>query len=284
VHRWGWKENLAVRDPIQEEIDTLLEENPAEENSPGFRREYLNEWVIEDSELVYHLGKENIIQELPTFSPDTTYKLSVDLGYAPDPTAFVLLAEDPHRNVLYVLDSYKQGRLIDEQINRKCLEYKARYAIPKIFIDAADLQFISSMRARWPELNLIGTEKYDKTAFIDLVNNDLSRKVVKIYEPNNKALIDEMNALIWKDEDRKKEHPAYSNHLCDAFLYGWRNSKHFNATQKTKTIIPDSEEAMAIFWANEANKNQHHLDINNGHTYPSAQDFYETIGKPPRNF
>ena len=65
------------------------------------------------------------------------------------------------------------------------------------------------------------------------MNSDLHCGFIKVYE--GCELLDEWDLLQW-DEDRKKEDSRFENHLSDACLYAWRESKHY--TYKQKAIAP----------------------------------------------
>jgi hypothetical protein len=70
-----------------------------------------------------------------------------------------------------------------------------------------------------------------------------------------KELAEELNTLIWVtkgDEivQPKKEHPSLSNHLCDAFLYMWRNGYHYNSEGVVKKAAIGSQD-----WYKEQSEN-----------------------------
>jgi hypothetical protein len=79
-----------------------------------------------------------------------------------------------------------------------------------------------------------------------MLNADLIQAKIKI---NSKCtnLINEMMGLIWKTEaDKivfpKVEHPSLPNHLCDAFLYAWRNGFHYMSEDLLKNPAKYSKE------------------------------------------
>ena len=65
------------------------------------------------------------------------------------------------------------------------------------------------------------------------MNSDLASGYVLIDE--NSELLDEWRLLQW-DDDRRKEDPRFENHLSDACLYAWRESKHY--TFATELVAP----------------------------------------------
>ncbi len=56
----------------------------------------------------------------------------------------------------------------------------------------------------------------------------------------------------------KKEHPNLSNHLCDAFLYAWRNGYHYHSAPAPEKIVVGSkawyEKQAESIWEREREK------------------------------
>ena len=66
------------------------------------------------------------------------------------------------------------------------------------------------------------------------MNSDLAAGNILVNELSD--LVDEWRLLQW-DEDRRKEDGRFDNHLADACLYAWRESKHFTHEE---AILPPS--------------------------------------------
>ncbi len=90
-------------------------------------------------------------------------------------------------------------------------------------------------------------KKTEKIAFIGHMNGDLRTGVLKVVERDAIPLIEEWELLPWKDErqltyeDRKHE-----DHLADAALYGWRNLRGYDATNRLRETEPGTSQ-----WYNE---------------------------------
>lgn len=236
----NWAEELI-------EIDTL---RPLFKETPLYKQWYLNQWVVDTDKLVYKFNYEkNTYQQLPHHANTGgwTYILGVDTGWEDD-NAFVLAAFHENIKSLYIVDTYNKSKMTFDEVVAKIREYMLdpNRAPAKVIIDGANKQGVESMRQR-SAIPFEYADKMDKATFIELLNNDLIQARIKI---SNKAttLIDELMGLVWKTDanDRitipKREHPSLSNHLCDAFLYAWRNGFHYMSTQPAKVVVVGSRE------------------------------------------
>ncbi len=141
------------------------------------------------------------------------------------------------------------GKMTFDDVTIKIQEYMKdpEYAPHKIIIDGANKQGVESMKQR-SAIPFEYADKQDKATFIELCNNDLIQGKVKILDKaENRDLWQEMSSLVWvTDGDKikypKKEHPALSNHLCDAFLYAWRCGYHYSSIPAEKKLVVGSRE------------------------------------------
>ena len=69
-------------------------------------------------------------------------------------------------------------------------------------------------------------------------------------------ILDEWDLLQW-DEDRRKEDSRFENHLADACLYAWRESKHYTYRE---AVVPPEHGSNAYYaaledkiWGDKAN-------------------------------
>lgn len=249
VHEWQWRDNPYVRVEMQKTIDELIQANPLIVETNHFRQHYLNEWVIDDSRLVYRFNEQrNLAKEIPRLPADGwTYCLGIDLGWEDD-NAFVLTAYHANDPKLYVLKVHCQKKMTFDQVaDRIQVFIRDPVTSPhKVFIDGANKQGVESMRAR-SAIPFEYADKQDKATFIELCNGDLVQGKVAILDmAENRPLCLEMSSLVWVTEGDKikipkKEHPSLPNHLCDAFLYAWRNGYHRHSAPEVKKTIVGSK-------------------------------------------
>jgi len=172
--------------------------------------------------------------------------LGVDTGWEDD-NAFVLCGyheNDPH---LYVIRTFNKPRMTFDQVVVKINEFMLDplYPVSKVIIDGANKQGVESMRIR-SAIPFEYADKQGKVDFIEMLNGDFVQAKIKINQ-RCEALTDELRGLVWlTDGDKivlpKKENPSLSNHLCDAFLYAWRNGYHYHSSPKEVKLAKYSKE------------------------------------------
>jgi phage terminase large subunit len=237
VFEWTAHDNPYVAKQWQEALDDIAQNRPLYMETPQFKQWYLNQWVVDEEKLVYRFSQErNLCSNLPTLPQSGwSYVLGVDTGWEDD-NAFVLTAYHAHDPKLYVVKSYKQKKLTFDQVAAVIQDFmKDPVMAPhKVFIDGANKQGVESMRQR-SAIPFEYADKQDKVTFIELCNSDLQMGRIQILDvPSNRHLWQEMAALVWVTDGEKikipkKEHPNLPNHLCDAFLYAWRNGYHYHS-------------------------------------------------------
>lgn len=251
LFEWTAYDNPYVAKLWQEAINRIRDERPSYMETPQFKQWYLNKWVVDEEKLVYRFDtQKNLINSVPQLTSDGwSYVLGVDTGWEDD-SAFVLTAyhvnnPNPH---MYVLRSFHKKRMTFDDVVIKIQEFmKGDYPPQRVVIDGANKQGVESMKQR-SAIPFEYADKQDKATFIELCNSDLTQGVVKILNTEeNRPLWDEMSSLVWQtDGDKikypKKEHPALSNHLCDAFLYSWRCGWHYASTPLAKKLVTGSKE------------------------------------------
>lgn len=239
LHEWTAYDNPHVATQWKETIEEIKDKRPLYMETPQFKQWYLNQWVVDDEKLVYRFHPErSLVKSLPMGLAKDGWSivLGVDLGWEDD-NAFVLTAyhvNDPH---LYVLTTYAEKKMVFDRVAERINAFMSDsvWAPNKVVIDGANKQGVESMRFR-SAIPFEYADKQDKATFIELCNSDLIQGKVKMLDsPENRALWQEMAALVWvtdggKIKLPKKEHPALPNHRTDAFLYAWRNGYHYTSS------------------------------------------------------
>ena len=201
--------------------------------NPVYLREWKGQWIRSEDSLVYKYSEEkNFYNEVPYHEYDFDFVLGVDLGFE-DATGFVIGAYSPDLPFFYVVESFKQSKLLPSEIAQKIHEYNDIYNFTSIVADTGGLgkSIVEEMRQRWG-LAIRPAEKRNKAAYIELMNSDLAAGNILVDGMSD--LVDEWRLLQW-DEDRRKEDGRFDNHLSDACLYAWRESRHFTHEEE---ILP----------------------------------------------
>jgi phage terminase large subunit len=250
LHTWTAYENPYVAKQWAEEMEEIARDRPMYLETPQYKQFYLNQWAVDDTKLVYRFDdSRNLYKgQLPErLAPEGwRFILGVDTGWEDD-NAFVLCGyheNDPH---LYVIKTFNKPRMTFDQVVLKINEFMLdpMYPVSKVIIDGANKQGVESMRIR-SAIPFEYADKQGKVDFIEMLNGDLIQAKIKINQ-RCEALIDELRGLVWltdgdKIELPKRENPSLSNHLCDAFLYAWRNGYHYHSMPKEVKAVKYSKE------------------------------------------
>lgn len=248
LHQWSAFDNPYIAKQWQEELDFIKTQQPHLMGTARFRQAYLNEWVVDEDKLVYRFNEsKNTYLTLPQANPaGWTYILGVDTGWEDD-NAFVLTGFHANLPELYIIKTFNQPKMTFDQVVIKIQEFMADPLYPpaKIIIDGANKQGVESMKQR-SSIPFEYADKQGKVDFIEMLNGDLVQGKIKINE-KCQTLIGEMKALIWKTDGEtilipKKEDPRLPNHLCDAFLYAWRNGYHYQSEPAKRIVVVGSRE------------------------------------------
>ena len=135
----------------------------------------------------------------------------------------------------YVVESFKKSHMLPVDIAAKVRELDAAYNFTTMVADTGGLgkSIVEEFRKRY-SLPLKAAEKRNKGSYIELLNDDLATGKVKVLD---QSILSEWDVLQW-DEDRRKEDPRFENHLSDACLYAWRESRHYTF-QEDESYIPE---------------------------------------------
>jgi hypothetical protein len=263
-HSWSGIDNPFMAKKLEKEIREMVKRNPEIQDTPGFKRMYLNQWAIDTEAKIYKMNGDNVINTLPSSSDDWNYVLGLDLGYN-DPTAFVVCAYTDYDPNLYIVETFKKSKMIISDVADKVRELQTRYTFHTMVVDGASKQSVEELKQRYM-LPLISAEKSGKRDYIELLNSDLRNNKLLMLESQTWELQDEIANLIWDTRKRAvglwKEHDSCANHLCDAMLYAWRYCYNYRPDHKDIRIDPTSELAVTRFWddASEKEQNKKYLE------------------------
>lgn len=255
VHKWSALENPYMKDKFQTDMDLLIEKNPLVVETPWFKQMYLNQWFIDTDALIYKYNEtRNLVDELPQLSTPWNYILGVDLGFD-DATAFTVLAWNEKSRELYGIESYKKSGFDFFNVADEINDIKQRYHFWKVIVDGSNKQGVETMKRRLGLPELQAAEKQGKFNFIDILNSEMIQGHIKVIRKKNDELIDEWCNLI-RDPKKKErtELDACENHLCDAFLYAWRETYNYLFKPHVPEVKLTPVEKVDTWWEDQADQ------------------------------
>lgn len=225
---WAWESMLQIK-----------RQKGWNDANPIWRREYLGEWVLDTSELVYTFARYRDQPDFVTYRgrPDLSvgkWNIIAGLDYGfEDDTAVVVMAYAENQDRVYVLETFKQNHMDFQDVALKLKELDRVYKLQAIIADTSNKQLTEGLKSRFG-LPMVYAEKTEKFAYIEMLNSDFQAGRVKI--PYGGELDDALSMLQWDLSDgtkhelaaagKLKEDKRTPNHLCDALLYGWRYCQH----------------------------------------------------------
>lgn len=239
-YHWTTDQNPYIAKQFAQEIQRLKDLNPLVHQEAWFRRNYLNEWAKDNQDRVYRYSPA-----LNTAPPDTSsqyerYIGGVDIGYE-DPNAFVICGIKSHDTTLYVLEAYKKNHILLPEIAAILKRFEARYPGISWHVDSAAKGTIMELTTRFDCPVMSCKKTGTKWERIQAINADLSLGMVK-FLPEAGPVVEEMLQLPIKETPKGPiEHPAFDNHLTDAFSYAWIEAYHFTQQPATPPIAEEDK-------------------------------------------
>jgi hypothetical protein len=221
VHQWTWRQNPHVP---QTWVAAEMESEGMTEDDPAYQREWCGKWVKSDGQLLYPYDpKLNSYTELPKLAGDWHHVVGVDLGWHDD-TAFAVLAYNEDSPTLYGTQFVKRPHLVPEDMNGALDRLTAELKYFEIVADTGGLAktIVESINRRWSK-HIRTAAKTEKLAHAAMIRSDLRKGLIKVLP--NAPIIAEWDQLQLTEDG--KEDPTVPNHLSDAFLYAYRQSRHF---------------------------------------------------------
>lgn len=230
VHGWTMKDNPHIPD-VDEQYERHKAANNWTDASPGFRREYLGEWVRDTEGLCYNLTQSMMVDTFPVGDADDwRYILGVDVGTA-DPWAFTVLASSRALGQTYVLESYRQEDMSTLQAGGEIERLRDVYPITAIVVDTGG-QGANPVR-QWKDTHPTIPAEAVKKGYgsvdmgISIINADIAAGKLFFLKDSCGHLIDEAQILIWDQRRsptgarRVKRGDSYPDHACDSFRYAY---------------------------------------------------------------
>lgn len=253
VHTWTALDNPHMTEEWKSEIAQLKESNPDIEYQAWFQQMYMGKWAINEDARVYRFNKDINVEYKP-IPEDLTYILSVDLGYSPDDTAFVVGGYNSKSPNLYIVEAFKLPKLIISDVAVQILALQERYAPQQIICDSISANATEELRQRY-NIPLQRPVKFKKLDYIQLMNGDFVTGKIKIWHECT-PLIEEYASIVYDERSTIPAiHPSSPDHCADATLYIWRVAKNYVYQPVHDTRVDrHSEEAVERWWEKQADK------------------------------
>lgn len=248
VHNWTILDNPFQPQPIEDELSRIRERRGWTEQHPGFRREYMGQWIRDENDLVFQVGQHNLVDKsevlprLQQFAADTQYVLGIDVGFK-DPMGFCVLAYSTLTGKCTVVETHKEEGLIPSVGAKYITEFCEKYPITSIVVDTQGIG--KGYAEEWDQkfgFNITIAKKGEKASYVEFLNGDLRTGAVEIVREGNEELFEEMSMLQWDPAKRQRGkfdyHRGYADHLADAFLYGWRECYHHRLENQQVSKAP----------------------------------------------
>ncbi|MGH7177649.1 MAG: terminase large subunit domain-containing protein [Tepidisphaeraceae bacterium] len=246
-------------------------EKAAPIDSPIMQREAFGRWVHEDAAYVYVVHKVPqaelfyaparlradgfpdiplCLEDLPFPWREAQLAMGVDIGFYPDPFAFVVWAWHERDPKLYELCSWRQNYLTSDQQNDVIKAVRAHVNVGLIVADASNpaKPTVVGWSLEWVERYnqpILEAEKAQKHTAIDTENADILARNIQLRDGG--ALYEEMSQLQWSSivsaTGKLIEDPTLANDCCDAGLYAHRHSYQYRWRPEAKRPTPRTQEA-----------------------------------------
>lgn len=228
VHRWTILDNPHIPRAAQWLEARMLQKKWTRQH-PVYLREWCGLWIKSADSLVYKFDEKKNVYNLKDRPDDLIHILGVDLGYD-DKNAFCVLGFSQKHKQVFVVETFAKSEMLIDATAEKIKSLQVKYGgFVKMVIDTGGLgKTIAQELIARHSLALEPADKNKKAAFIELVNSDFNEEKILIPK-EDKSFMDELTLLQWDDgkPGKKVEDSRFENHRCDAFLYAYREAKHY---------------------------------------------------------
>lgn len=211
--------NPKFKTRADEEFDLILRTFfKNDRTSPGFRREYLGEWVKDLTSLIYPFTDANLLSA-PYTMEEQEHGIGVNLESGSANAIQVVRFGRYSREVQFIESWTLEGATID-QLAEKLTELIGRYHPLYIVASTGDYTkaIVDEMTQRYPDIAMRAAEKKDKTFHQRIMRSDILAGNVKAVK--SLPILKEWNTLTRNANDDEILGPP--NVLSDAGLYIYR--------------------------------------------------------------
>lgn len=244
IHRISVLDNPFFGNTREERYDRVIkprmERYGWKGDEPRLLRDWYGKWVKSDAKFVYAVHRVSADKlyydgTLPEIPPDVSWRhvIGFDLGYDPDPFAWVVWAWHDRSPDLWEVESGKEGKLTPKRMAEAAAELIERYQPEAIVGDAGGLgkAIVHGWAEEWHDrfgLPVEEAEKANKEQAIAMYNGEVEEGRVHLVRGG--LLAQEQETITWLPQKRpglrRREDPAKPNDVADAGLYSYRLSLH----------------------------------------------------------
>ena len=197
-HHWTFLDNPHIPNP-EGFIKKVMIRRGWNESHPGYRREYLGEWTVDDSGRAFKMNPN--VNVCPTFPKDLTddwkYGLGIDVGWN-DATSFVVVASSAILGQIFIIDAFEESEMPTPQIVAQIDRFKELYPISRFVCDSGGggKRLIEDFKNLYG-LPLEAAEKTDLQGQVALINGELQRGSIVFCRDTCFNLINDFYSLEW---------------------------------------------------------------------------------------
>lgn len=264
VHEFTIYDNPGIPHAL-EYVEKQVRENGWTDDNEEFRREFGGrerrpQWVTASGLLVYRLAGVPVAKryhDLPVgergrlVGPhDWRYVVGIDLGFYPDPFATVVWGYCDDLPCLFEVESASYESLNTEQQAGILAGLVDRFDPERMVADAGSGGLKQIVIGDWQQrfgLPVDAAQKEHKDSAIDMFNADVIAERIKVRQGS--PLDRQMLVLPWKNqigarrvEDVRRNKGKFHNDLCDAGLYGYRETSFFEGRPRDAGPPPGTPE------------------------------------------
>lgn len=234
-HDWVHQRFLVERSHHRAFVPARIEDNPhldqdsyreslAELDSVTRAQLERGEWIRDGHGLLYRFEpSRNLVADIPGWSTPI-YAMGIDFGASETKptTAIVITSTSAKADDICVVHSEKLATPGPSDIAKRAMELFEQYEPISLVVDAgalgkgylADFQNVYGLPAT-------AAEKANKLGYRKMLNGELEKGKVTIWEHGNPDLLGELGSLQW-NSDGTDSNNTQEDHLTDALLYSWR--------------------------------------------------------------
>lgn len=217
-----------------------------------YQREWLGLWVRGKSLRVFDFdpalngqwaprdasGKLN----LPTSPAPWEFGLGIDIGYDPDPMAFVVICWNRHHPQVYVVLSESHVAMIPSQAAIRIRELIEQYSCQKVIADSSALGkgIVAEWRQRYSLPVQPARDKHLKKEHIQLFNDACRTGSVQVAQ--GLTVQHQLTHVQWEDARKLVISDRHPNDETDALEYIWVEAKAFAYKPLVKPPVAGSPE------------------------------------------
>ena len=245
---WSWTclDNPHV--PGAEEIARVKRENRWADDHPTLRREWLGQWVSDESAIIYPYDAARNAGR--PASLDRAFRvLSVDPGFD-DPSAFVVSVSFPGNPSVYGERAWRRGGLTVAGLAAQIEAIRTNRDAPvhQVVVDQGGLgRMIAEDLRKTYGIPCIAAQKSAKQTAIHELRGAMLAGTLLVDPMQCQELIAEWLSVPWNAE-RDDHDERIRDDLCDAMLYGYR-AHRLSYRAEPEPPSPDSPEGRAAYKA-----------------------------------